>query len=285
MTTLVTGATGIVGAHLMRALTALGDRPRGFVRDREAAIRACGADADLVVGDFGDLASVRVALEGIDQVFLTCGNHPRQVEWESSVVDAAVSAGVRRMVKQSALGAAIGSPVAFFDAHARVEEHLRASGLPFVLLRPAFKMSTLLAGAPGVRQADRFFAPAAGAKIAMIDPRDIADVAAAVLTTDGHDGRGYELTGPEPVTFDDMVAELSTTIGRPIAFVPVGDTDAVTRFIAAGTPQWIATNAVTQFGLLRQGSQAQTRDTVRVLTGHEPRTVAAFLRDHASAFA
>jgi uncharacterized protein YbjT (DUF2867 family) len=146
-------------------------------------------------------------------------------------------------------------------------------------------MSTLLAGSRGVRQAHSFFAPAAGAKIAMIDPRDVADVAAQVLSTDGHDGRAYELTGPEAVTFDDVVAELSAILGRPIRFVPLPDDEAVTQFVAAGTPEWIATNAVTQFGLLRQGTQNQTRDTVRALTGREPRTLAGFLRDHASAYA
>ena len=82
-----------------------------------------------------------------------------------------------------------------------------------------------------------------------------------------------------------VVAELSAVLGRPIRFVPLPDEEAVTQFVAAGTPEWIATNAVTQFGLLRQGTQNQTRDTVRALTGREPRALAEFLRDHASAYA
>jgi uncharacterized protein YbjT (DUF2867 family) len=285
MKTLVTGATGTVGTHVMRALAERGAKPRGLVRDHAKGVSTHGSHADLAVGEYGDRDSVRAALDGIDQVFLTCGNHPSQVDWETTVVDAAVAAGVRRIVKLSALGVSAGSPVAFFDAHARIEEHLRAAGVATVILRPGFKMSTLLAGAPGVQQAGAFFAPAAGAKVAMVDPRDVADVAARVLSAEGHDGRTYELTGPAAVTFDDVVAELSAVLGRQIPFVHVPDEDAVAQFVANGTPEWTATNVITQFGLLRQGSQAQVRDTSRELTGREPRTLAEFIRDHAAAFA
>jgi uncharacterized protein YbjT (DUF2867 family) len=285
MKTLVTGATGTVGAHVMRALAERDAAPRGLVRDHAKGVSVHGPDADLAVGEYSDRDSLRAALDGVDQAFLTCGNHPSQVDWETTFVDVAAAAGVQRIVKLSALGAQLGSPVAFFDAHARIEQHLSASGIATVQLRPSFKMSTLLAGARGVRHADSFFAPAADAKIAMVDPRDVADVAALVLSTDGHDGRAYELTGPQVVTFDDVAAELSVILGRQIRFVPLPDDEAVTQFVAAGTPEWIATNAVTQFGLLRQGTQNQTRDTVRALTGHEPRTLANFLRDHAAAYA
>ncbi len=282
---LVTGATGTVGSHLVQLLRGRGAPVRAFVRDRDRAVHALGPDVDLAVGDFSDTASVRAALDGVEQVFLACVNHPQQVEWETTVIDAAVAAGVRRIVKLSAIDAEIGSPVAFADAHAHIEAHLSASGLSSVLLEPAFMMSNLLGGADGVRQAGAIFLPAAGAKIAMIDPRDVAEVAAAVLTGDGHDGRRYELTGPEAITFDDVAEQLSAVIGRPVGFVPVPDDAAVGQLVGSGAPEWFATNVVTQFGLLRNGTQAQARDVVRTLTGREPRTVAEFLRDHAGAFA
>jgi uncharacterized protein YbjT (DUF2867 family) len=284
MTTLVTGATGTVGRRVMRALSERGLQPRGFVRDLATATGLHGADADLVVGDFGDPKSVSAALEGVEQVFLTCANHPLQVAWETAAIDEAETAGVRRIIKLSALGAEVGAPVAFFDAHGQIEEHLRATSLSWVLLRPAFKMSNLLAAAPGVQQAGALILPGAGAKVAMIDPQDIADVAVEVLAGAGHDGRTYELTGPDAVTFDEVAAHLSTVLGRPIGFVPGPDNAAVAQMVAAGVPEWFAANVVTQFRLLRQGSQAQANDVVHVLTGREPRTAAEFLRDHAAAF-
>src|SRR5215211_9093249 len=103
-----------------------------------------GDGVETVTGDFADAASVRRAVSGVDRVFLACANVPRQVEFENGVIDAARQAGVRRIVKLSALGAEIGSPVAFWDWHGRIEEHLLTSGIPAVVLRPTFSMTNLL---------------------------------------------------------------------------------------------------------------------------------------------
>lgn len=282
---LVTGATGGTGRHLVPLLRAAGAPVRAFVRDPGRAADVLGPDVDLAVGDLGDPSSLRAALAGVDQLYLACGNHPEQARWEIAAIDAAAEAGVGRIVKLSALGAQVGSPVAFTDAHGRITEHLRTAGPAHVLLEPAFLMSNLLAGADGVRQADALFLPAAGAKIAMIDPRDVAQVAAAVLTGDGHDGRRYVLTGPEAVTVDEVAEQLSAVLGRRIGFVPVPDGAAVAQLVAAGVPEWYAANVVAQFGVLREGAQSGVQDVVRVLTGRDPRSVGAFLRDHAGAFA
>lgn len=282
---LVTGATGTVGSHVVRLLRQRGASVRAFVRDRDRATRTLGPDVDAAVGDFGDAGSLRAALDGVEQVFLACANHPLQVRWETAVIDAAARAGVRRIVKLSALDAEIGSPVAFADAHGLIEAHLAARDVDHVLLKPAFVMANLLGAADSVRQAGAIFLPGEGAKIAMIDPRDVAEVAAAVLTSDGHERRSYPLTGPVAVTFDDVAEHLAAVLGRPVGFVPVPDDAALAQLVGTGAPEWFATNLVTQFGLLRRGTQAEALDVVRVLTGREPRSVAEFLHDHAGAFA
>ena len=252
---------------------------RALVRNPAAELPA---GVDRVVGDLADPASYTPALDGVAAVYLACGNHPAQAAWENGVIDAAAAAGVRRIVKLSTSDAAIGSPSAFADAHARIEAHLRASGVDHVLLKPTFKMTNLLTAAEGVRQAGAIFLPGAGAKLAMIDPRDIADVAAVALSEPV--ARELVLTGPEVVTFDDVAAELSAVTGRRIGFVPVPDDAAMGQLVAAGVPEWFATNLVAVFGMLRQGIQAQTRSTVRDVLGREPRSLAAFVRDHAAAF-
>ena len=278
-TILAIGATGTVGRHLVPHLVDRGLPVRALVRNRAADLPAA---VDRVIGDLADPGTLGPALAGVDAVYLACGNHPAQVAWETAVIDAAAAAGVQRIVKLSALDAAIGSPVAFADAHGRIEAHLQASGIEHVLLRPAFLMSNLLAAADGVRQAGAIFLPAAGAKIAMVDPRDVAAVAAVALTETV--ARELPLTGPAVVTFDDIAAELSDVMGRRVGFVPVPDDAAVEQLVAAGAPEWFATNLVTQFGLLRQGTQAQARDTVHTVLGREPRSVGTFLRDHAPVF-
>ena len=279
-TTLVIGATGTVGRHLVPQLVRRGLSVRALVRNPAADLPVGVGRA---VGDLADPASLVPALDGVDAVYLACNNQPAQAVLETAAIDAAADAGVRRIVKLSTSDATIGSPSAFADAHGHIEAHLRASGVDHVLLKPTFMMTNLLAAAEGVQHAGAIFLPAAGAKIAMIDPRDVADVAAVALTETV--GRELVLTGPAVVTFDDVAAELSAITGRRIGFVPVPDDAAVGQLVASGAPEWYATNLVAVFALLRQGVQAQTRDTVHTVLGREPRSLSAFVRDHAAVFA
>ena len=284
-TILVTGATGNVGSAVAGELGALGVPMRAFVRDPARAAAILGPDIAIAVGDFADPASIRAALEGIEVVFLACGNLPPQVAYETNVIDAAARAGVRRLVKLSALGAEPGSRVAFWDWHARIERHLEASGVPWVNLRPRYFMTNLLGFADTIRSAGAIFAPAEGVKVPMIDPRDVAAAAAALLTTDGHEGRTYELTGPEPVTFSDVAAQLSEVRGQPVQFVPVPDAAALDGLGRAGLPDWLAENIVAVFGMLRDDPSPQVTDAVHALTGRQPRHLAEFLADHAALLA
>ena len=162
---LVTGATGNVGSRLLGEMRDLGVPVRAFVRDADTAAAVLGDGVEIAAGDFSDAASVRRALEGVEGVFLACANDPRQVEHETGVIDAAAGAGVRRIVKLSALGAEVGSPVAFWDWHGRIEEHLRASGVPSVVLRPTFFITNLLGPAEQVRHESALFGPAEGASV------------------------------------------------------------------------------------------------------------------------
>ena len=281
---LVTGATGTIGSNVVRELRGSGARVRALVRDPGRA-RALGDDVELAPGDFADPDSIRRAVDGVERVFLSSRNDPRQVEYETNVIDAAVAAGVRRIVKLSAVGAQIGSPLAFWDAHGRIEHHLRAADVPAVVLRPTTYMSNVLGSAEAIKHTGKLFAPADNAKIAMIDPRDVAAVAALVLIGDGHDGSTYTLTGPEAITYQDVAEQVSVAIGRTVEFVDVPDEVAREGLVQAGMPLWIAEQLVVLFGLMRQGAAAQTTDTVRELTGRPPRSFAEFARDHAAIFA
>ena len=281
---LVTGATGNVGSHAIRELQARGATVRAFVRDPERAAETIGGDVELARGDFSDVASLRRAMDGMDRVFVACANHPLQAEYETNVIDAAAAAAVRRVVKLSALGAEIGSPVAFWDAHGRIEQHLAASGLPAVILQPTTYMTNVLGSAEAIRHTGKLFAPADGARIAMIEPRDVGTVAAAVLTEDGHEGKTYVLTGPEAITFAEVAGHLSEATGRTVDFVSVPDEAARQGMVEAGVPEWFAGNVATVFGRLREGIATPTTDAVRELTGDAPRSFGDFARDHASAF-
>ena len=283
-TILVTGATGSVGARLVNELRTKGQNVRALVHHPYHAAKLDGSGAQLVLADFADPTSVRAALDGVDAVFLACGNVPDQVAYECAVIDEAKGAGVQRIVKLSARGAAVGSRVAYWDWHGLIERRLQASGMAATVLRPSFLMTNLLAAAKPVQQQGMVFAPAAGARISMVDPRDVAAVAAVALTTTGHQGRTYVLTGPVAITYQQVAQDLSAATGRSIDFVDIPPEVATVALIEAGLPQFAAEQVVTVFGELRAGVQWETTDTVRVLTGHPARPFAVFARDHADAF-
>lgn len=281
---LVTGATGNVGSHIVRGLSDRGAPVRAFVRDLDAARRKLGDGLDLVSGDFSNPSSIRRAVDGVEQVLLSVPNSPRQVEHEVNVIDVAAAAGVRRIVKLSTIGAEIGSRLAFWDWHARGEQHLRASEVPAVILRSNLYMSNLLGSADQVRRDGRLYAPADRARVGMIDPLDTAAVAAAILTGRGHDGQTYVLTGPEAITFEDVASWLSAATGRQVEFVNVPDEAARAGLVAAGMPDWFAENLVIVFEMLRKGAAERLTDTVERLIGRQPRSFAEFAREHAQFF-
>lgn len=281
---LVTGATGSVGSSLVPELSTRGVPVRVFTRDRDAAVSLFGSEVDYAVGDFDDLSSVERAVEGVDQVFLASPNHPRQDAWERAFIDAAVGAGVRRIVKLSAIGAEIGSALAFWDIHGRVETHLRDSDSAAVVLRPAFYMSGLLGSAAAVRDAGRLFLPGEEARVAMIDPRDVAAVAATVLARRGDDGRTYRLTGMESLAFAEVAERLSSVLGRPIVYVDVPPEGARAAMLGSGMPEWLVDNLVILFELIRTGALAGITGDVQDVLGREPRRLADFAAEHAKVF-
>jgi uncharacterized protein YbjT (DUF2867 family) len=288
---------------VVRALIARGERVRAFVRDPGRARHVLGEDAELAVGDFADPASVRAALEGADALLLSCADDPRRVGWEAAAIDAAVAAGVRRIVKLSGAGAQPGSPVAFWDWHGQVEQYLRSCGTDWVILRANWYMSNLLAAAPAVAAEGRLYAPAGQARIAMIDPRDVGAATAAVLCgpgrrgspgcggspghgdSPGHEGQTYLLTGPRAITYDEVAAGLSAATRSRVEFIDVPGDAAYQAMIGDGMPGFVAEQIVAMFAELRQGVAEQVSPAVGTLTGSAPRDFAQFARDHARLFA
>src|SRR5262249_1731247 len=121
-------------------------------------------------------------------------------------------------------------------------------------------------------------------RISMIDPRDVASVAAIALTDVAVPSRVH-VTGPEAITYDRVAAALSEITGRRVRYIDVPDTAAREGLRASGMPDWLAEQLVALFGMLRRGAAEQVTDSVRALTGRAPRTIEDFLRDHATAFA
>jgi uncharacterized protein YbjT (DUF2867 family) len=286
-TILVTGATGNVGHHVVRELAGRDVSVRAFVRDPAAAAARFGDHGGAVgihAGDLDDPSAIRAALRGVDRVFLTAADGPAKVAQEQRVIDLAAGAGVELVVKLSAMHADESSPLPAFAWHGAIERHLAASGLPAVVVQPAFFMANMLMVAPGVAATDTLFAPTGGAKVAMVDVRDVAAVAAGVLADPTYAGRTLSVTGPEAITFDDVAAAIGAAVGRPIRYVDLTAEQARPRFAAAAVPPWLRRHLEGVFELIRNGEFARVSDTVREVTGSTGTDIAAFARDHAAVF-
>jgi uncharacterized protein YbjT (DUF2867 family) len=264
-TILVTGATGNVGSILVDLLQARDVHLRTLPRQPRPMDRATVTD-------------------GVDAVFLACGNVPEQVDFECALIDQAAQAGVRRIVMLSARGADPAASPAYWRWHAQIEQHLRASGVPAVVLQPSFLMSNLFAATEHVREQGMLFAPAADARISMIHPGDVAAVAAVALTTDGHDGATYVLTGPEAITYTRVAADLSTALGRSVGYAGIPPEVARMGLLAAGLPEFVVDQLLEVFAALRGGAQAETTDAVQRLTGWPPQSFATWAATYADAF-
>jgi uncharacterized protein YbjT (DUF2867 family) len=118
----------------------------------------------------------------------------------------------------------------------------------------------------------------------LVDVRDIADVAVAALTGSGQEGRIYEITGPEALSYHDVAATLSASLGKPVRYVDVPAEAALDSLLKGGLPEWNARALVELYGVIATRAAARVTDTVERLTGHPPISFAQFARDHAGAF-
>jgi uncharacterized protein YbjT (DUF2867 family) len=271
---LVIGATGTIGSEVVGQLLAADERARAFVRDRDKARRLLGERVEQVVGDLDRPETIEAALAGVDRLFLLTTQSSRQPDWERTVIAAAAGAGVAHLVKLSVFRADEQSPLRFARQHRQAEGALERSGLAWTIVRPVFLMQNLRAM---VRDAAIYTAAGDG-RVAMIDARDIAAVAVAALTTSGHEGKIYTLTGPEAFTFDDVASKLSRQSGKQIRHVRVSVDAVRTALESAGVAAWFADDMARLHAMLAAGYEDVVTDDVRAVTGSPARTLAQFLR-------
>jgi uncharacterized protein YbjT (DUF2867 family) len=273
---LVTGASGNVGAEVSRAVLAAGHRVRGLSRQSSAA--GIPAGAEVVPGDLNDRSSLRPALAGVDAVFLLAG-YPDV----TGLLADMRAAGVGRVVLLSSgavAGGDLDNEVVRFNVVS--EAAVRDSGLDWTVLRPSGFMSNTLQWIPQLRAGDVVREAFADVPIAVIDPYDLGAVAAAALTSGGHNWQSYRLTGPEPLLPADRAAILGRVLGRDLRLVAEPDDDARRR-MGESMPDTLV-DAFFQF--FRRGGydDSHVDGTAARLLGRPPRTFGDWALAHAEAF-
>jgi len=206
------------------------------------------------------------------------------VEVQSSFIDAARKAGVKHVVKLSGIIPELDSPFRFARMHAEIEKRLEASGVAFTHLRAGEFMPSYFRQVPSIVARGILALPMGDARIASIDIGDLAEVAIAVLTTDGHEGKIYPLTGPEALSMAEVAEKLSAAIGKPIRYIDVPPEDARQARLAAGLPPFLAEGLDELFAERRKGKESRVWPTIEEVFGWRPTSFDEFASRNAAIF-
>jgi len=285
-TVLITGATGTVSGALLDALSDVDVDVRALVRDESKVERIESRGVQVRVADLGTPESLPGAFEGVNDLWLLNANSPRAPENSINAVWAARHAGVQRVVRMSAVGAAHDAPTRSGRLHALADNQLENSGLAWTILRPHFFMQNLLDSVDTIIEQNAFYLNAGEGRIGAIDVCDVAEIATKILTDepDRHHAKVYTPTGPEAISFTQVAAHLGEATGNDVSYVAVPDDAARQAMLDAGLSEWLAGMLVEYGQAFSTGWSDYTTNDVKELLGRPPRRFADFARDHAAAF-
>jgi len=237
---LVTGANGTIGRAVLAEVARSGVGHRAMYRSKEEAAKApVGTEA--VVADFSDRTSLTAAMQGVESVYLVCSPIPQLVQLEGNAIEASEAAGVKRVVLNSALGAG-DYPKSFPSWHRKVEDKLKVSEVAYCILRPnSFLQNLVTYYAPSIRAQGAFYGAMGNARTSYIDVRDIAAVAVRALRSSDHDGKTYELNGPEALTCAEVAERISRHTGIAARYVDIPAEAQRKTMMDQGMPEWQGT--------------------------------------------
>lgn len=276
---LVTGASGNIGQPLVAELKS---RNADFAVVRSKS----GTPIDGVetrVADFSDVASLTAAFRGIDTLFLLFPLVENKLELAKNAAIAAKAAGVKHIVRSSGAGADANNPFALPRLQGQIDDVIAATGIPTTFLRPAGFMQNYVAYQTQAIKAGTIYMADGGQSQSLIDARDIAAVAAAVLTEPAkHAGRAYTLTGGESFSGVDAAQMITEAIGKPVSHVSVPTEAAVKTMQGWGMPPFIVGIMDSLNKIVSAGYASGVSPDVEQILGKKPRTFQAFAAEHAT---
>jgi|HubBroStandDraft_6_1064221.scaffolds.fasta_scaffold35791_3 uncharacterized protein YbjT (DUF2867 family) len=277
---LVTGSPGNIGTPLAQQLLEQGRKIRLMVRNPKkedqvvADLRSRGAE--VVQGDFSDPASLPPCFTGVESAFLLVPVAQETAEWKGDFIRAAKQNGVARIVNLSVSGASSNSPVALFRWHWEAEQTLEASGLAWTHLQPTdLARYNIRSNLPTVQAQGAFYSTIGEGKVAMVDEEDVAEVAAKILTEDGHEGKKYVLTGPRALSYPDVADALAKKLGKSVKYIDIDPAQAKQAMIGVGMPDWVADFVNDLRELEKSGGASGPTQDIQKLLGRPPRALEA----------
>lgn len=274
MKILIMGATGNAGSHTIKYLLEKGVRPTAAVRNMEKAKEMFGDTVDYVHFDYLDNSTYEAALKGVDRVFSIAPPPKKDPEIFQGVVEAAKKAGVKMLVFQSGRTTGTYKGKALYQ----IEENLRNGDMNYCIVRPGMYMQNFQSWMGAMLEDGEICLPAGEAKMAMTDIADQGAAIASVLMTDGHEGKEYNFTSEEALSFTRMADIFSGAMGRKIQYPnPDGET-FVKKMVAKGWDEELSKYIIWLMDRAKKGVEAEATADFKNIVGREPTSFAAFAK-------
>ena len=277
-TFLVIGGNGRVGREVATQLLDAGHGLRALVRTEPRVDALHRTDVEIMRGDMGDDQALASAVDGICALYVATDDPEESVEQMRRFVGIARSAGVEKIVRLSAMSADPDAKSDLSRRHGLRERALEESGMAWTHLRPTWFMQMMLEYAPG----GRLDLPGGTGRIGWIDTRDIAAVAVAAMTGEGHEGKSYELTGPAALTYQDLADTMSAATGRDFVYRDVQTDEYRAMMQAEGDEDWYIDLVLQIYDRISNGELSNLADGVEQALGRKATSFEVFCRDHAA---
>jgi uncharacterized protein YbjT (DUF2867 family) len=280
---LITAAGGKVGQHLVEQLSKQGTKAlAGFHSEAKAkALKVKGIES--VVLDLGKPDTIATALKGIEKVFLVTQGAPTQTEQELNVVREAKKAGVKHLAKLSVHNAE-SEAFSFAKWSRAVEKEIEKSGIPYTFLRPNYFMQNFFGSADSIKKFGGWTGGPASYKITPIDARDIAAMAAAVLTEEGHAGKAYDVNGPQSLNGPELAEIFTKVLGKPVKYMDTPLPEFKKQLGSWGLPGWMVEAYVDLTANYMTGAGVGSSADVEKVLHRKPISLEQFLKDNLAAF-
>ncbi|MBM9548590.1 NAD(P)H-binding protein [Leptospira sp. 201903074] len=281
MKVFVYGGSGLVGGHLVTELLKQGHEV--FAGSRKPESQKSASNLHWVFADSSELTKGLEVLEKVDAAyFLSPPGQTNQYEILSPWIEKAKQVSLKKFVLMTAMGVEHAPPEAPFR---KTEIMLEGAGIPWNIIRPNWFMQNFHTfWIAGIKQDGKIYFPGGNAKTSFIDARDIASVAAILLTSSKNDNQAFTLTGPESIDHNEVANHLTKVSGKTIGYVDVDPKVFESSLVSAGLTKDYAAFLVMIAGALKEGFASPILDTVKTLTGKDPISFSQYAKDNADAW-
>jgi len=281
---LITGATGKTGSAAVQELSNRNIPFRVLIRNEDKLNQITDIGGEVVIGAIEDDAALNQAMEGVQKALVLLPNSEQQLFLEKKVVDAALEANVQHIVKMSSMEAVPEATSPIPKLHMQSENYIKNSGMNWTMIKPNFFMQNLLGSGKTIVEQNKFFLPMGEGKAGMIHTKDVGTVIAKVLSEDGHEGKNYEVTGPEILSFHDVAEIFSKVLGKKVDYINVPIDEYKKTLSQFLTNQWYLDSVIDLFKDIAEGGIEDKTDTFQDLIGKSPCSLEQFIQEYSFVF-